>query len=201
MELKEIIRGLVRESIKESLSEMSQNDVHFKNIMRLYDHGGSFTKKKVAVAVCKNPNASRAKIIDYLLDTDYNEILDIQNELNMHEALVKEAQGRIPKLFLKIEAVKKELDKLTAERKSKFGGEYAKKVNAEKDPKKRDALVQPILAISKKITAQSIMVYVSGDNLITWTKYEGNDPERAGSGRFAQFPQLRIYTAGVKVKF
>jgi hypothetical protein len=153
MELKEIIRGLVRESIKESLSEMSQNDVHFKNIMRLYDHGGSFTKKKVAVAVCKNPNASRAKIIDYLLDTDYNEILDIQDELNMHEALVKEAQGRIPKLFLKIEAVKKELDKLTAERKSKFGGEYAKKVNAEKDPKKRDALVQPILAISKKITA------------------------------------------------
>ena len=88
MELKEIIRGLVRESIKESISEMSQNDVHFKNIMRLYDHGGSFTKKKVAVAVCKNPNASRAKIIDYLMDTDYNEIIDIQDELNINETLV-----------------------------------------------------------------------------------------------------------------
>lgn len=56
-------------------------------------------------------------------------------------------------------------------------------------------------AISKKIASQGITVYVSGDNLITWTKYEGNDPERAGSGAFAQFPQLRIYTAGLKVKF
>lgn len=56
-------------------------------------------------------------------------------------------------------------------------------------------------AIAKKITAQGITLYVSGDNLITWTKYEGNDPERAGSGAFAQFPQLRIYTAGLKVKF
>jgi uncharacterized small protein (DUF1192 family) len=153
MELKEVIRQIVRDNIKESISEMSQNDVHFKNIMRLYDHGGSFTKKKVAVAVCKNPNASRAKIIDYLMDTDYNEIIDIQDELNIHEALVKEAQGRIPKLFLKIEAVKKEIDRLTAERKSKFGGEYARKLNAETDAKKRENLKEPILAISKKITA------------------------------------------------
>ncbi|WP_316790900.1 TonB-dependent receptor [Pedobacter frigoris] len=56
-------------------------------------------------------------------------------------------------------------------------------------------------AITKKVDSQGITVYISGDNLLTWTKYEGNDPERAGSGRFAQFPQLRIYTAGVKVKF
>jgi len=153
MELKEVIRQIVRDNIKESISEMSQNDVHFKNIMRLYDHGGSFTKKKVAAAVCKNPNASRSKIIDYLMDTDYNEIIDIQDELNIHEALVKEAQGRIPKLFLKIEAVKKEIDRLTAERKSKFGGEYARKLNAETDAKKRENLKEPILAISKKITA------------------------------------------------
>ncbi len=55
--------------------------------------------------------------------------------------------------------------------------------------------------ITKKIAAKGITVYVSGDNLITWTKYEGNDPERAGSGRFAQFPQLRIYTAGLKIKY
>jgi len=60
--------------------------------------------------------------------------------------------GRIPKLFLKIEAVKKEIDRLTSERKSKFGGEYAKKLNAEKDLKKREQLKQPILVISKKIT-------------------------------------------------
>ncbi|WP_199756992.1 TonB-dependent receptor [Pedobacter sp. KBW06] len=55
--------------------------------------------------------------------------------------------------------------------------------------------------ITKKVAAKSITVYLSGDNLVTWTKYEGNDPERAGSGRFAQFPQLRIYTAGLKIKY
>jgi len=55
--------------------------------------------------------------------------------------------------------------------------------------------------ITKKIGATGLTLYVSGDNLITWTKYEGNDPERAGSGNFAQYPQLRIYTAGLKVKF
>lgn len=59
----------------------------------------------------------------------------------------------IPKLFLKIEAVKKQIEKLTAERKQKFGGAYAAKVNSEKDPKKRDALVKPILDITKKISA------------------------------------------------
>ena len=44
------------------------------------------------------------------------------------------------------------IDRLTAERKSKFGGEYARKLNAETDPKKREQLKQPILAISQKIS-------------------------------------------------
>jgi TonB-linked SusC/RagA family outer membrane protein len=56
-------------------------------------------------------------------------------------------------------------------------------------------------SITKRIAAKGITVYVSGDNLITWTKYEGNDPERSGSGRFAQFPQLKMYTVGIKIKY
>lgn len=56
-------------------------------------------------------------------------------------------------------------------------------------------------AITNRIAAKGITVYVSGDNLITWTKYEGNDPERSGSGRFAQFPQIKMYTAGVKIRY
>ena len=58
----------------------------------------------------------------------------------------------IPKLFTKIESVKKQIDKLTSERKQKFGGDYAKKINAESDDKKREKLKEPILVISKKIT-------------------------------------------------
>ena len=59
----------------------------------------------------------------------------------------------IPKLFLKIEAVKKQIEKLTAERKQKFGGAYASKVNSETDVNKRNTLVKPILDITKKINA------------------------------------------------
>jgi len=55
--------------------------------------------------------------------------------------------------------------------------------------------------ILSKVGAKGLIVYFSGDNLITWTKYEGNDPERAGSGRFAQFPQLKIFTGGLNIKF
>lgn len=66
------------------------------------------------------------------------------------ESVVKEAG--IPKLYLKIEAVKNKIKALEAERKSKYGGEYARKLNAETDPKKKHELAQPIFAITKQIT-------------------------------------------------
>ena len=68
------------------------------------------------------------------------------------ESVVKEAG--IPKLYLKIEAVKNKIKALEAERKSKYGGEYARKLNAETDPKKKHELAQPIFAITKQIAAQ-----------------------------------------------
>lgn len=55
--------------------------------------------------------------------------------------------------------------------------------------------------IVRKIKSQGITVFASADNLATWTKYEGNDPERAGSGRFAQFPQLKTISGGINIKF
>ena len=63
--------------------------------------------------------------------------------------------------------------------------------------------------ITDKIWSKGLTVYVSGDNLLTFTKFEGADPEtlsRTGStvsgwGRYAQFPQVRIINFGVDVKF
>lgn len=63
--------------------------------------------------------------------------------------------------------------------------------------------------IANKIWSKGLTVYVSGDNLLTFTKFEGADPEtlsRTGStiggwGRYAQFPQVRIINFGVDVKF
>jgi TonB-linked SusC/RagA family outer membrane protein len=53
-----------------------------------------------------------------------------------------------------------------------------------------------------RIKAKDLSVFISADNLITWTKYEGADPERASTtGNFAQYPQAKIFNAGVNVKF
>ena len=81
-----------------------------------------------------------------------SEFKEVVREISRNKFYESLNEGRIPKLFLKIEAVKKEIKKLQDERKSKFGGEYAKKVNAENDQKKRIALMKPILDITKKIT-------------------------------------------------
>ncbi len=63
--------------------------------------------------------------------------------------------------------------------------------------------------MTDKIRSKGVTVYVSGDNLLTFTKFEGADPEtlsRTGStisgwGRYAQFPQVRILNFGIDVKF
>lgn len=61
--------------------------------------------------------------------------------------------------------------------------------------------------ILDKIGSKGLIVYLSGDNMLTWTKYEGNDPERANdpatnpTTRFAQYPQLKTLTAGLNLKF
>ena len=67
--------------------------------------------------------------------------------------------------------------------------------------------------LCKKIGAQGIRVYYSGDNLFTITQYykgitgaknAGGDPERSsGSGNqwFANYPQVKIHSFGVKLNF
>jgi TonB-linked SusC/RagA family outer membrane protein len=57
----------------------------------------------------------------------------------------------------------------------------------------------------------NLRVYVSGDNLLTFTKYSGMDPEIGSQyidGRYTapgldggQYPVARVYSAGVKLKF
>ena len=56
----------------------------------------------------------------------------------------------------------------------------------------------------KRIGLQQLRVYFSGDNLITWTDFVG-DPERVivnnTSGRFAIYPQAKLFTFGIKTTF
>lgn len=52
-----------------------------------------------------------------------------------------------------------------------------------------------------RVGLNEFRVYFSGDNLFTITDYPGLDPERGGSGRFVNYPQNKIYSFGVNVKF
>lgn len=56
-------------------------------------------------------------------------------------------------------------------------------------------------AWTEKASLSKVRVYFSGDNLVTFTPYEGLDPERNGDGRDAIYPQNRIYSFGINVEF
>ena len=98
-QLKSVVREVIRE--KSGMNEMSGNDVHFKHIMKLYDRGGSFTKKKIGAVVCKNPKASRKDIEEELFDADYKDIIEFEDELGLKEirekySSVKEDAAELP---------------------------------------------------------------------------------------------------------
>jgi hypothetical protein len=69
--------------------EVGTNDWHFKAIMKLWDKSNSFGKKKIGVAVCKDPNASRRDIVVQLRDTDYEEVTDMTDKLGLKEYIEK----------------------------------------------------------------------------------------------------------------
>jgi hypothetical protein len=56
-------------------------------------------------------------------------------------------------------------------------------------------------SIASRFRCNMLRVYFSGDNLFTWTGYEGLDPERAGDGVFVQYPQNRIVSFGLNINF
>ncbi|WP_052695004.1 SusC/RagA family TonB-linked outer membrane protein [Hymenobacter sp. AT01-02] len=64
-------------------------------------------------------------------------------------------------------------------------------------------------SLINKVRVSSLRIYVSGQNLITWTDYTGYDPEvsadpfsSTGFGRdFGVYPQSRTYTIGLNASF
>jgi hypothetical protein len=72
--------------------EVTTNDWHFKAIMKLYDKSNSFGKKKIGVAVCSDPNASRRDIVVQLRDTDYEEVTAMTDKLGLKEYIEKKKE-------------------------------------------------------------------------------------------------------------
>ncbi|MEO5892236.1 MAG: TonB-dependent receptor [Ferruginibacter sp.] len=56
-------------------------------------------------------------------------------------------------------------------------------------------------SILKTIKAKELSVYVSGSNLLTFTKFKDGDPEGPEGADLNQFPQLRSFNFGLNVKF
>jgi hypothetical protein len=79
-ELKEQIRSVIREQF---IDEMSQNDIHFKAIMKFYDRGTSNAKKAISLYCCAKPNATRKDIVQELMDMNYNDIQDVMKHFKL----------------------------------------------------------------------------------------------------------------------
>ena len=60
--------------------------------------------------------------------------------------------------------------------------------------------------LTRKLTIERLRVYVQAENLVTWTKYWGFDPEISSGATSLGvdrgiYPQARTYTVGVNVSF
>ncbi|MDP9081246.1 MAG: TonB-dependent receptor [Bacteroidota bacterium] len=55
--------------------------------------------------------------------------------------------------------------------------------------------------VVKKLGIQRLRVYVTGENLVTFTKYTGYDPDISGSIDQGFYPQARTYIVGLSVGF
>jgi hypothetical protein len=84
-----IPRGEEKPNSQSVFDEVTTNDWHFKAIMALYDKSNSFGKKKIAAAVCSDPNANRKDIVVQLRDSDYQEVTAITDKLRLSEYIEK----------------------------------------------------------------------------------------------------------------
>jgi len=86
-ELKEQIRSVLREQF---ISEMSQNDVHVKEIMKFYDKGSSTAKKALSLYLLRKPHATRNQILDELGDMGYNDVWEVMDHFKLDLEGVRE---------------------------------------------------------------------------------------------------------------
>jgi TonB-linked SusC/RagA family outer membrane protein len=53
----------------------------------------------------------------------------------------------------------------------------------------------------QRIGMQSARLFFTGDNLLTFSKYPGLDPERTGDGGYLVYPQVQSFTFGASINF
>lgn len=105
--------GWVKVKVPSAFNEVGSNDWHYKAIMKLWDKASSFGRKKIGVAVCNDPNASRREVERSLRDTDYEEVTDMSDKLGLKEGLniseQKKSKAQIIGEFIKFAKERLEL--------------------------------------------------------------------------------------------
>ena len=84
-----------------AFNEVHYEDWHYLAIKKLWDKAGTFTRKKIAAVVTKNPNSAWAKIARELRYSDYDEVTDFTDALNLAENVQKKSKAQIVGEFIK----------------------------------------------------------------------------------------------------
>ena len=77
------------QNIFKATDEVHTTDWHYKAIMKLWDKAGSFGRKKIGVAVCANPRATKSDVARELRYSGYNDVTDYTDKLGLHEIIQK----------------------------------------------------------------------------------------------------------------
>ena len=120
-----------------------------------------------------------------------NYIQQAANFYHEYESVEPIEEGRIPKLFLKIEAVKKEIAKLEAERK-----QAVQPWKTEKDPKKKEQILNKLKDLTKKINAHQknlVKMLDMEDKYISQMAADAELDTKAFDGIYENKPQSKKY--------
>ena len=98
-------------SLKDILSEMAENDIHYQNILQAFNRGNAETRDRISRAVSKKPYTLEKD----LGDLGYEDITDIEKELKLDNS-VSEAKkkNKIKPAYLTKDAaaMKKEINRV-----------------------------------------------------------------------------------------
>ena len=69
--------------ILNEMLEMARTDIHYQNILKAFLDADDFTKKKIAQYVSGVGHTDQAKLEDDLLHLDYEDVIEIERELDL----------------------------------------------------------------------------------------------------------------------
>jgi hypothetical protein len=127
--------------------EMASTDIHYQNILNAFLNSDNNTKKKIAQYVSGQGHMDQAKLEYDLLHLDYEDVIEIEKELDLKPLEEKKKKSKVNPAYLTKDAaaMKKEINrvkKLKSDDPSAYGkweADYADKDKTEKYKTKKSA--------------------------------------------------------------